>query len=1112
MKLDKMLTPPLKALVILFAAQAAFAADGTWLKRDGVGTGGTDWTAWTDANNWTGGVVAAASTDYADLGAATNAYIALPDGTLELGRFMGQSAGRPVLCGDGTLALGKTLDNFGNVYLYTDFTINGGSQYHNGGNITLCGDLTGVSGQVTYWSSFTARLDLFAKAAGGTRVEALFPSSHDLRTQTGALTFTAPEGCATNTVAHWSQTAGSRFLARAEGQDAHVLSVGTLVTGEGIPADTFLKRVFPDGTIELSNAATTTSAENELTFAALTTDTSLSFSRICNYNGYTTPTVLKLQKYREEDELTLSTYYQGLTSKVTGEGRKLKVTTDAGMYPGKLVLKSDVDYTDGTLGLYLQLDRARVELQSDMPSTDVTVLSGATCARLSVAEGKSVSVRQLSSVKAPLVKEGAGSLTIGVDEGVLAADMASVIVEEGTFAPVIHGDYGELVMRDVTVRAGAALSVFDGLRIANLRVEKGAIITGTGRLTVDAFAEGSIEDIVIKGGAIVVDPEPTGGDLSFTLVSGAAEVSGTGDYSLIYVHEGATFRVRGTNTFDVLLVGGGGGGGIYSGGGGGGGGVVYTQNVSVVEGLYAVTAGEGGVGGINVSGSQSGANGENSLGFGLIAYGGGGGAYADAGKSGASGGGAGADYWAAAKTGGKRSPGGSAVYGDQGFGGGASTNNYRVWSNTKGGGGGGAGGPGVDATPDKAGDGGIGRDCDITGTVVCYGGGGGGGAGGYSGTMGLGGAGGGGDSGYTATYPAMVGATDGTDGLGGGGGGGASAGDATGAGGKGGRGIVIIRYRASKPVDPYERGTGTSDAKVTYRKGYEIHTFATNGTFTLAQDTVVDLLLVGGGGSGGYGGGGGGGGGGVNVLTNVFLLAGTYQVGVGTGGALATGWGSHSGKGSFVYQTGSSLTNLQVKGGGGGGSRGDSDGLGRSGGSGGGAGGAYSAWEQKLIKGGKGVAGQGHDGGTSLNKGKGLNFYTYGAGGGGAGEPGVCSDGSVEPKVLGIGGCGVWCDFSGRNVCYGGGGSGGSCDYQYGTNKYLVAASDGGGGRGAGIMSPYGTGAYPGEDGKDGLGGGGGGGGANADTNAGGYGGKGGDGCVIIRYPVNPIGLLLLVR
>ena len=1049
------------SLAACAAAQvfSGFAEDCMWIRRDGVGTGGTNWTEWSDANNWTGGVVAAASTDYANLEAATNTYIALPDGTLELGRFTGQSAGRPVLCGDGTLALGKTLGNFSNVYLYTDFTIDGGYKYHDGSTVTLCGDLTGVSGQVTYWSSFTARLDLFAKAAGGLRVEALFPLSYDLRTQTGALTFTAPEGCATNTVAHWSQTAGSRFLARAEGQDAHVLSVGTIVTGEGIPADTFLKRVFPDGTIELSNAATTTSAENELTFAALTTDTSLSLNRICNYNGYTTPTVIKLQKYREEDELKLTTYYQGLTSKVTGEGRKLKVTTDAGMYPGKLVLKSDVDYTDGSLGLYLQLDRARVELQSDMPSTDVAVLSGATCARLSVAEGKSVSVRQLSSVNAPLVKEGAGTLTIGVDEGVLAADTASVIVEEGTFAPVIHGDYGELVLRDVTVRAGAALSVFDGLRIANLRVEKGAIITGTGRLTVDAFAKGSIEDIVIKGGAIVVDPEPMGGDLSFTLVSGAAEVGGTDDYSLIYVREGATFRVRGTNTFDVLLVGGGGGGGMYSGGGGGGGGVVYTQNVSVVEGLYAVTAGEGGVGGINVSGSQSGANGENSLGFGLIAYGGGGGAYDGAGKSGASGGGAGASYWFSASGTGKRSSGGSAVYGDQGFGGGASTNTYRTWSCTKGGGGGGAGGPGADATADKAGDGGVGRDCDITGTVVCYGGGGGGGAGGYSLTRGKGGSGGGGNSGYTATYPAMVGATDGTDGLGGGGGGGASAGDATGAGGKGGRGIVIIRYKASKPAIPYERGIGTSDGEVSHRRGYEIHSFATNGTFTLAQDTVVDLLLVGGGGSGGYGGGGGGGAGGVNVLTNVFLLAGSYQIGVGTGGAASTTWGSHPGTGSFVYQKGASFTNLLVQGGGGGGSRGNDHGIGEDGASGGGAGGAYSAWEQQTIAGGKGVAGQGHDGGTSLNLGKGLNWCTYGAGGGGAGEPGGNSDGSVTPKVRGIGGCGVWCDFSGRNICYGGGGSGGSCDYQYGTNNYLVAASEGGGGRGAGIVSPFNNGA-----------------------------------------------------
>ena len=1263
MKLDKMLTSPVKALVILFFVQTVFADDGTWLKRDGVGTGGTNWTEWSDAENWVDGVVASNTATTAEanakLSAAVQQYIRLPEGTMSLKSIAGPSGhdNWAVLCGDGVLSIPSPAGNGSGIYLYTEWKWAHNNYYNGLCGVEVCGTCLSIpNNNMLFNGSNRFRYDLFANSTDAFRTNDIFKTSVRFKDNGSAVNrFYAPKGSDVDLVRTFAQTADSPFLAPLG--EAEILPVGTTVTGAGVPDGTFLKRIFPDGTIELSAPVTETIAENDLTFAAFAPKVYQSFDMLGGFNG-TGAKTLAIQKYREQDDIRVRfpsiSYMSGNTDADKKKNATFTITADDGFFPGTMVLNAA--YSSAS---YLNLKRAHLEIHAAMTGLALSIPEAGDAARLTVPAGKSASVKTLSDLAGSLTKDGAGMLTLPFD-----SDLAGeIVVGEGTLALSATNVYR---IAAVTVKSGATFQMPTcGVRIGTLTVEPGAVIrcptalygtdflqyetlagdlsgvllslyqldeeertldfqsvhlvindnldatrltvstaAATARLTVDAGVSASFKSLdalagtivkdgagtltlpvgsdlagavvleegtlsltasevcrlaalTIKSGAVfqmpdcgirigtlTVEPgarivgsvplqyetlvgDPAGlilsdgvdlvnptatGDLQLSVVSGQAVCSGAGGDSVLTFEADAKLRVWGKGVLDLLVVGGGGGGGAYSGGGGGGGGVVYTQKVSVVEGFYAVVVGDGGVGGINVSGSQSGGNGGNSVGLGFTAYGGGGGAYATAGKSGASGGGAGAGYWYPASGTGKQSPGGSAIYGDQGFGGGASTNVYRNWNGTKGGGGGGAGGPGADATVDKAGDGGNGRDCDITGTGVCYGGGGGGGAGGYSGKEGKGGSGGGGRAGYTATYPAMVDAKDGTDGLGGGGGGGASAGDATGNGGKGGRGVVIIRYRASRPVDPYERGTGTSDAKVTYRKGFEIHTFRANGTFTLAQDTVVDLLLVGGGGSGGFGCGGGGGGGGVNVLTNVFLLAGTYQIGVGTGGALATGWASHSGTGSFVYQEGTSLTNLQVKGGGGGGSRGDSDGLGRSGGSGGGAGGAYSAWEQKLIKGGKGVAGQGHDGGTSLNLGKGQNWCTYGAGGGGAGEPGGNSDGSVSPKVLGIGGCGVWCDFSGRNVCYGGGGSGGSCDYQYGTNNYLVASSDGGGGRGAGIKSPWNTGAYPGEDGKDGLGGGGGGGGANADNNAGGTGGKGGDGCVIIRYPVKPVGSLLLVR
>jgi hypothetical protein len=54
----------------------------------------------------------------------------------------------------------------------------------------------------------------------------------------------------------YSQQAGSPYLFLKG--EAHVLSAGTLVSGEGIPDGAFLKRIFPDGCIELSVPAAET--------------------------------------------------------------------------------------------------------------------------------------------------------------------------------------------------------------------------------------------------------------------------------------------------------------------------------------------------------------------------------------------------------------------------------------------------------------------------------------------------------------------------------------------------------------------------------------------------------------------------------------------------------------------------------------------------------------------------------------------------------------------------------------------------------------------------------------------------------------------------------------
>ena len=312
-----------------------------------------------------------------------------------------------------------------------------------------------------------------------------------------------------------------------------------------------------------------------------------------------------------------------------------------------------------------------------------------------------------------------------------------------------------------------------------------------------------------KVGAAVPDPNPDGFTPMLTATgarriyrSGACEI-----YEWTKLGEGNGFTVpEGGITTDILLVGGGGAGGMTRGGGGGGGGVVLANGQELAAGAYTVTVGAGGIPQYTTAAYKNSDNNGSTYSNGktpdtatggsssviggsteLVALGGGGGGNFNynnndqantAGLAGGSGGGAGGHNE-------KAVAGGAGTEGQ----GSAGANNATPSSG--GGGGGGAGGVGGLPSTTKAGDGGPGREIDITGEPICYGGGGGGGA--YSVAAGAGGVGGGGDGNYDKHGPLL--AQNGIDGLGGGGGGGGAKSNNGwyGVGGVGGSGTVVLR-------------------------------------------------------------------------------------------------------------------------------------------------------------------------------------------------------------------------------------------------------------------------------------------------------------------------------
>ena len=247
-------------------------------------------------------------------------------------------------------------------------------------------------------------------------------------------------------------------------------------------------------------------------------------------------------------------------------------------------------------------------------------------------------------------------------------------------------------------------------------------------------------------------------------------VTNVGGYTIHTFTSSGTFTVVSGGEVEYLVVAGGGGGGSSWEGGGGGAGGLMNGTLSINNGSYTITVGEGGVGGrgSGTSNSRVPTNGSNSSFSGFVALGGGVGGqntpeqYPTSGGSGGGG------------THTRVTPG-NAIGSDQ-FG---NAGGLGIESTLVGAGGGGAGAVGQGPTVSKGGDGGVGLE--YFGSYYAGGGGGGRRAGSPHGVGGNGGGGNGGTAGASAASNT-------------GGGGGGGAGGTNAIGGNGGSGIVIIRY------------------------------------------------------------------------------------------------------------------------------------------------------------------------------------------------------------------------------------------------------------------------------------------------------------------------------
>ena len=304
-----------------------------------------------------------------------------------------------------------------------------------------------------------------------------------------------------------------------------------------------------------------------------------------------------------------------------------------------------------------------------------------------------------------------------------------------------------------------------------------------------------------------------------------------------------------------------------------------------------------------------------------------------------------------------------------------------------------------------------------------------------------------------------------------------------------------------------------SGGTVTTVGDYKVHTFLSDGTFTVSNNghptgsSTVEYLVVAGGGAGGRGqnaGSAGGGAGGLRTnfpspATGGFSVNATgYPITVGDGGAGVTSSGAQGTDGSA-----SVFSSISSAGGGGGGGYQQN---GRNGGSGGGGGSEPGGSNQGTGNTPPVSPSQGTPGGTG---GPGGPEYCGGGGGGHA----QAGENGRGPGPGTYGGAGTQVNIDGNNYYWAGGGGGPSWNLSSpGGNGGI-----GGGGGGHTPNPPSGSGAgggsaiNPGQAGGPGNGGPGGtnqgdagantgGGGGGGTHNASGATGAGGKGIVILRY------------
>lgn len=334
------------------------------------------------------------------------------------------------------------------------------------------------------------RCDLFADSAEEIRPNPI-ASYKGLKAANGNFHFWGPKG-ADASASNWEFTDGSVYLKYA-GAGKSTVVPGQKVSGGGIPAGTFVRRVYgTTGWIALSQSVSGTGTK-EVVFDALTPSVESHFTFVPNAAG---TYYISVRKQREQDGCRV------LFDTVKSTKELYIGTDDASAVPGDLVVNA-FGSTTGATDFYSLRD-SRIEFGAAMTTPRYPyfkINAHRNVVRLTTPIGKDSTISTFKDLQGTLEKYGAGKLTVNWIESV---STGVVKVVEGELAILRDASVGGVQrLSRLEIAAGATFTAPSaGLVVETLSCGTGARVKG-GRLTVLNRPEGRLP-ATVDGGEIAL--------------------------------------------------------------------------------------------------------------------------------------------------------------------------------------------------------------------------------------------------------------------------------------------------------------------------------------------------------------------------------------------------------------------------------------------------------------------------------------------------------------------------------------------------------------------------------------------------------------------------------